>query len=218
AGAVLGMPRSGIKLRGRRSTPGRFFNVANPGHGWGGTDLSDPLSIVDHFKPGVSWPGLKLLMVSTTGDDAALYELDESLQPVAVEMSAEIARSVDRIGENCEPALTSVLFIAGAGGSLRAGVTTSPISLTRSVHEQHTIVTCGGAQVYLWPGGGITLMVDVTKLVPGSFGYVPTPAIDAPLEFKMPKDLYLEFGGHRASIIPIESLLEIPGLRVLEGE
>ncbi|MFV1992190.1 MAG: 6-hydroxynicotinate reductase, partial [Acidimicrobiales bacterium] len=113
AGAVLGMPRSDINHKGRRSTPGRFFNVANPGHGWGGTDLTDPLAIIDRFKPGVSWPGLKLLMVSTTGDDAALYELDESLQPVAVEMSAEIARSVARIGENCEPALTSVLFIAG---------------------------------------------------------------------------------------------------------
>jgi 6-hydroxynicotinate reductase len=218
AGAVLGMPRSGIKLLGRRSTPGRFFNIANPGRGWGGTDLTDPLTIIDRFKPDVSWPGLKLLMVSTTGDDAALYELDESLQPVPIEMSPEIARSVARIGENCEPALTSVVFIAGAGGSLRAGVTTSPISLTRSVHEHQTVVTCGGAPVYLWPGGGITLMVDVMKLAPGSFGYVPTPALVAPLEFKMPKALYLEFGGHGDSIIDIESLLEIPDLRVLEGE
>jgi len=30
---------------------------------------------------------------------------------------------VERIEENCEPALTSVIFMAGAGGSLRAGVT-----------------------------------------------------------------------------------------------
>ena len=34
---------------------------------------------------------------------------------------------VERIGENCEPALTTVLFMAGAGGSLRAGVTENPV-------------------------------------------------------------------------------------------
>ena len=39
---------------------------------------------------------------------------------------------VERIGENCEPSLVSVLFLAGAGGSLRAGVTDNPIRLTRA--------------------------------------------------------------------------------------
>jgi 6-hydroxynicotinate reductase len=42
---------------------------------------------------------------------------------------------VERIGENCEPALTTVLFMAGAGGSLRAGVTENPVRLTRSVRR-----------------------------------------------------------------------------------
>ena len=37
---------TGIKMKGRRSTPGRYFQVAEPGTGWGGTDIADPLSIL----------------------------------------------------------------------------------------------------------------------------------------------------------------------------
>ena len=47
---------------------------------------------------------------------------------------------VDRIGENCEPSLCTVMFMAGAGGSLRAGVTENPVLLTRSVQSGQT--TC----------------------------------------------------------------------------
>ena len=39
AGRFLGMTPSGLRVRGRRSTPGRYFQVAEPGHGWGGTCL-----------------------------------------------------------------------------------------------------------------------------------------------------------------------------------
>jgi hypothetical protein len=35
AGKVLGLRPSGLRIRGRRSTPGRYFQVANPGAGWG---------------------------------------------------------------------------------------------------------------------------------------------------------------------------------------
>ena len=73
--------------------------------------------------------------------------------------------------------------MGGAGGSLRAGVTDNPVRLTRSVKDALTRVTSGGAPVYVWPGGGITFMVDVTQMPAGAFGYVPTPAIVAPIEF-----------------------------------
>ena len=46
AGRFLDMPPAGIRVRGRRSTPGRYFQVAEPGLGWGGTDVADPLA--DH--------------------------------------------------------------------------------------------------------------------------------------------------------------------------
>ena len=35
AGRYLGIPETGIKIKGRRSTPGRYFKVAEPGTGWG---------------------------------------------------------------------------------------------------------------------------------------------------------------------------------------
>ena len=185
AGRYLDIPATGIKVKGRRSTPGRYFNVANPGTGWGGTDIEDPLTIIDRFDPEVARPGLTLLMIGTTGEHHAYFVLDDELQPVPAPLPDVLRLSVERIRENCEPAMTSVLFMAGAGGSLRAGATVNPVALTRSVNQTLTRVTCGGAPVYVWPGGGITFMVDVTLVPPGAFGYVPTPALVAPLEFTL---------------------------------
>ena len=155
--------------------------MAEPGTGWGGTNLTDPLAILGPFDPKVAWPGQSLLMVSTTGEQFAYYELDQDLQPVETTMPARLQSSIKRIEENCEPALTSVSFMGGAGGSLRAGVTENPVMLTRSVKDALTRVTCGGAPAFIWPGGGITLMVDVTSLPENAFGYVPTPALVAPI-------------------------------------
>jgi hypothetical protein len=207
AGKVLGMPPSGIRVRGRRSTPGRYFQVAKPGLGWGGTDITDPLEIIEKIDPKIAWPGLRLLFTSTTGDHALYCVLDDALQPVPTEMPAAVRAVVDRIGENCEPALCSVLFMAGAGGSLRAGVTENPVLLTRSVARGETRVTMGGAPVYLWPGGGITVMVDVLRMPRRSFGHVPTPAIVAPIEFTLPRELYAELGGHMEEVVPVEEVL-----------
>ena len=128
AGRFLDMAPAGIRVRGRRSTPGRYFQVAEPGSGWGGTDIVDPLAIIEKIDPKVAWPGLRLLMVSTTGEDASWYVLDEQLRPQPLPMPASITAAVERIAENCEPALTTVLFMGGAGGSLRAGVTENPVS------------------------------------------------------------------------------------------
>jgi hypothetical protein len=202
------MPPSGIRVRGRRSTPGRYFQVAGHGSGWGGTDVSDPLEIVDRVDPKTAWPGLRLLMVSTTGQDSAWYVLDENLKPQKADMPKEVGVVVERIGENCEPALCSVMFMSGAGGSLRAGVTVNPVRLTRSVRAALTRVTCGGAPVYVWPGGGITLMVDVNEMPDKSFGYVPTPALVAPIEFSMRREDYIALGGYADRIRPLDDLLK----------
>jgi hypothetical protein len=200
AGQFLGMTFSGLRVRGRKSTPGRYFQVAEPGTGWGGTDITDPLTIIEKIDPKRAYPGLRLLMVSTTGTDAEYFVLDDDLKPVAAEMPAPIGQVVERIGENCEPALASVLFMAGAGGSLRAGVTENPVRLTRSVKHSLTRVTCGGAPVYVWPGGGITIAVDVTAMPDDAFGYVPTPAIVGPIEFTVRKDDYAALGGHMDAV------------------
>ena len=201
AGKYLGIKPTGINVAGRKSTPGRYFRVAEPGGGWGGTTIDNPLSILGPFDKRKARPGLTMLMVSTTGEDATYYKLDDALRPQPAPMPDALAATVALIRENCEPALCSVLFIAGAGGSLRAGVTRNPVRLTRSVKDSLVYVSCGGAPVFVWPGGGITLMVDVMRMPERSFGYVPTPALVAPIEFTMRLDDYRALGGHMDRVV-----------------
>ena len=212
AGKVLDWKSTGISVKGRRSTPGRYFQVANPGTGWGGTDIQDPLTILGTWneKKGAV-PGLTILMVSTTGENYSYYELDNELIPKKKKLPANLKSSVELIKENCEPALCTVMFVGGAGGSLRSGVTKNPIQLTKSVKNNETNITCGGAKTYIWPGGGITLMVDVHEMPDNSFGYVPTPAIVAPLEFTIDRNKYKSIGGHTTKIRSKKDIIENGG-------
>ena len=209
AGRFLTMRPAGIQVRGRKSTPGRYFRVAEPGSGWGGTNITDPLEIIDAVDAKKAWPGLRLLMVSTTGEQAAWFVLDDDLKPQPAPLPTEIEQAVARIAENCEPALCSVVFMGGAGGSLRAGVTENPVQLTRSVRNALTRVTCGGAPVHIWPGGGITLMVDVARMPKQSFGSVPTPALVVPIEFTMRREDYAALGGHVGSIVTLQEVIAL---------
>ncbi len=207
AGRCLDMRPSGIQMNGRKSTPGRYFQVANPGTGWGGTDISDPLSTIEAWDAATAWPGLRLLMTSTTGEHASWFVLDDALKPIEQAMPPEVQTVIDRIGENCEPSLCTVLFLGGAGGSLRAGVTDNPVLLTRAIKDALVNVTCGGAPAYVWPGGGITVMVDVMRMPDNSFGTVPTPAIVAPIEFSMSLGNYRALGGHMAHVRTLSEAL-----------
>ena len=207
AGKGLDMTPSGIRVNGRRSTPGRYFQVADPGTGWGGTDVEDPLTILRDADPKRAWPGLRLLMISTTGEQWAYFTLDDDLIPQPAKITPELLVVADRIAENCEPSLCSALFMGGAGGSLRAGVTENPVRLTRSVKESLTHVSCGGAEAYVWPGGGITVMVDVMDMPTNSFGYVPTPALVAPIEFTLRREDYGTLGGHMEHIQPVRDVV-----------
>src|SRR5450755_1587025 len=217
AGKLLGVRETGIKMKGHRSTPGRYFRVAEPGTAWGGTNIADPLSILQNFNPKFAWPKLRLLMVSTTGEHHAYFELDETLRPVEKELPAVLSESVARIKEHCEPALCTILFMAGAGGSLRAGVTENPVRLTHSVRDALTRVTCGGAPVYIWLGGGITFMVDVTRMPEHAFGYVPTPALVAPIEFTLKVKDYAALGGYMDHVRSLESIMDGRGRRRLSA-
>ena len=212
AGKVLGWQDTGIRIKGRRSTPGRYFQVAQPGLGWGGTNIEDPLTILGPWRPEKgARPGLTMLMVSTTGEQSGYYVLDDNLVPQKRNIPPYLQPSVNLIAENCEPALCTVLFMCGSGGSLRAGVTKNPVKLTRSVQGKHTNVSMGGAPAYVWPGGGITMMVDVTKMLAYSFGYVPTPAIVAPLEFTLPYEDFVALGGHGEAARKLPDILESGG-------
>lgn len=214
AGKMLDVPATGIRIKGRRSTPGRYFQVAEPGTGWGGTDIDDPLVILDRFKPEQAWAGLRLLMVSTTGEHAAYFELDDALDPRPAPMPEALRASAALIAENCEASVCSVLFMGGAGGSLRAGVTRNPVRLTRSVKDTLTHVSCGGAEAYVWPGGGITVMVDVLDMPTNAFGHVPTPALVAPIEFTLRRSDYAALGGHLDRVRPVAEVIDPETRRV----
>jgi len=101
-----------------------------------------------------------------------------------------------------------VLFLGGAGGSLRAGVTDNPVQLTRAIKRALVNVTCGGAPAYVWPGGGITVMADVMRMPERSFGTVPTPALVAPIEFSMRLVDYAALGGHMDYVRSLEQTLK----------
>jgi hypothetical protein len=92
-------------------------------------------------------------------------------------------------------------------------VTENPVCLTRSVKDALTCVTSGGAPVYIWPGGGITFMVDVTRVPENAFGYVPTPALVAPIEFTLRLDDYAALKGHMDHVRPLASFVNGQGQR-----
>jgi hypothetical protein len=52
-------------------------------------------------------------------------------------------------------------------------------------------------------------MADVTEMPSNSFGYVPTPALVAPIEFTMRLSDYSALGGHMDAIVPIEQAIAL---------
>ena len=217
AGKQLGLPPTGIRVTGRRSTPGRYFKSAEPGMGWGGTNIENPLDMIRTINRKIAWPGLRLLMISTTGEQWTYFELNDEFEPEEADIPKALRLTAERVAENCEPSVCSVLFMGGAGGSLRAGVTENPVRLTRSVRQALARVTCGGADVYIWPGGGITFMVDVLDMPENSFGYVPTPALVAPVEFTLKRDDYASLGGHLNEIRPVQEVVT-PDARLIRPD
>ena len=77
--------------------------------------------------------------------------------------------------------------------------------------RQLTKVTLGGAPAFVWPGGGITLMVDVARMPEKSFGYVPTPALVAPIEFTLRADDYAALGGYSSRAVTLEDAIARAG-------
>jgi Fe-S-cluster-containing hydrogenase component 2 len=210
AGRVIGMEYSGVVPYGTKSTVGRYFG--KHGHGWGGTEIIDPSKAVESVDMSVAKPGIKILVTETTGQKAALYELQKDGSLEEVEISKEIMDVVNLIRNTCEKSLTSVIYTGGTGGSARAGVTTLPKKLTDAVHQEKVSLTIGGAPTYILPGGGINFMVDVSKMVPESTSWVPTPATVAPVEYTMTRKTYEDLGGHTASIRTKEEVLKELGL------
>ncbi|MBW1713533.1 MAG: 4Fe-4S binding protein [Deltaproteobacteria bacterium] len=204
AGRLLGLEPSGLELKFRLSTPGRYFGTV--GRGWGGTDIENPLDVIASVDLTKTKPGTRLLITETTGQQAAMFVLTDKGRFEPTDLSPEAREAVAAIAESCEESRVSALYVAGAGGSLRAGAVRYPLRLTRAVHAGQAVLTCGGAPVFVLPGGGITFYVDVEQVKAGAFSWVPTPATVAPIEYTMRLDDYQAMGGHVEAIKPFKAL------------
>lgn len=203
AGVYVGCKRSGVRLRFKRSTPGRYFG--DHGKGWGGTSIIDPLDAIEGIDMNEAKPGLRILVTETTGRKSVLLELREDGSLDKVPLTPEVYRVVGELADSCQESRVSAIYCGGSGGSARAGVTRYPIKLTKAVHAMKARLTVGGAPTFVLPGGGINFMVDVEKVFPGAFTWVPTPATVCPIEYTMTVDDFREIGGHEEAIKPFRS-------------
>jgi len=204
AGRYLGTSPSGIELVFRKSTPGRYFG--EKGDGWGGTPIQDPQQAIRSIDMRIAKPGMTVLVTETTGQRACMYRLatDGSLAPI--ELTQTASALLEAIRDNSERATVAALFVGGAGGSMRAGITKAPLKLTNAVQNRRAVITVGGAPTFVLPGTGMTFMVDVERVQPRAFSWVPTPAVVAPVEVTMLLPDYVAIGGHTHVV---ESMAEL---------
>lgn len=210
AGAEVGMTWSGVIPNARKSTRGRYFG--EHGTGWGGTHIENPRDAIKAVDMSVAKAGMKVLVTETTGQKAALFEILENGELREIPLTPEVKALVNYISANCEEARVSVIYVGGTGGSARAGVVNQPLALTKAIHQGKATLTIGGAPAYVLPGGGINFMVDVEKVVPKAFTWVPTPATVAPVEYTMKLDDYRALGGHIDRVVTLKELKKRLGL------
>lgn len=206
AGKQLGARYSGIRLKARQSTPGRYFG--EHGRGWGGTPIEHPLEIIEGFDPKIAKPGTTVLITETTAERASMFHLNENNKFIEMDLTPDAKMAIEMMASNCQPSRVSAVYVGGAGGSARAGVTKIPVKLNQAIHQNRAKLTVGGAPTYILPGGGITFLVDIEKVMVRAFTYVPTPATVVPLEFTMRLDEYLAIGGHQETIRKLEEVLK----------
>ncbi len=204
AGRYLNKVRSGIFIKGQKSTEGRYF--LDKGTGWGGTDIHKPLDVVKEIDRSRCPDGTTLLVTETTGKKSGFYRMKNG-EFVEEAPSADANLFLETLRDSCQPSRISAIFAAGVGGSARAGVTKNPIKLTRAVHEGKVTVTIGGARPFIFPGGGINFLVDVERIKYGSIYLSPTPSFVIPVEYTMTLDTFKGIGGHVEAIRPVEDML-----------
>jgi hypothetical protein len=198
AGRCLDMKPAGMKRARPQVHAGPLLPGGQSRHRLGRHRHHRPA--VDHREGSIptAWPGLRLLMVSTTGEHAEWYVLDEQLQPAAgADARAEVRGIVDRIGENCEPSLCTVLFMGGAGGSLRAGVTENPVlpdALIKDASRQRDLRRRAGLRLARRRHHGDGRRARACRRT-ASAPCPPRPS-SLPIEFSMRLDDYRALGGH----------------------
>ncbi len=205
AGAEL-KAYSGVTPVGRFATPGRYF--FDHGDGWGGTAIQNPIEAIKDIDMSIAHPGLKILVAETTWRQIALFEVDEKGQPFQISIPKELEEFRKMAADSCEDSRVSAMYYAGVGGSARAGVTPDPIQITKAVHRGDAVLSIAGAPTFLMPGGGITFLADVEKMVDRPFTYTPSPAVVAPIEYTMTVDEYRKIKGHVHAMRTLDEVYE----------
>lgn len=200
AGRYVGVLPSGVRLAFPCSTPGRYFG--DHGKGWGGTSIENPADIVEAVDMAFARAGMTILITETTGRKAAMFEVLPGGGLKEIPLTHAAKQVIAELADSCQDSRVSAVYCGGSGGSARAGVTKYPIKLTRAVHAMKARLTVGGAATFVLPGGGINFMVDVEKVMPGAFTWVPTPATVCPVEYTMTLDDFRAMGGHEEAIKP----------------
>lgn len=206
AARYLGKKRSPIYIKGQKSTDGRYF--LPKGKGLGGTDVEDPLGILKEVDWERAWEGMSLLVTETTGRFYAFYRL-RGREFVREEPPEAVLRFMELLRGSCERSRVTAVFSGGLGGSARAGVTKRPLELTRAVHQGKVRVTIGGAEPFIFPGGGINFLVDVERIKAGSIYLSPTPSFVLPVEYTMRRETFEAIGGHLEALRPLEEVLPL---------
>lgn len=202
----LGIPPSGIELTLRRNSPGRYFGEM--GYGWGQSKVNEPLDIIRVLDPKTLKNGMTILVTEPTGSRAKFYfhlgegKFEERELPPAAREAIQV------LAENVEKSRVSALYIGGAGGSARGGISRQPLKLTEAIRDKKARLTVGGAGTFIYPGGGITFAVDVEEVLADSFSWVPSPAVVAPIEYTLKREDYLAIGGHEEFIRPLREVLD----------
>ena len=205
-GQEAGFRFSGITPVGTPSTPGRYFG--EKGDGWGGTRIKNPRDAVSKIDMTIARPGMKLLVLEPSCERMALFEVTPEGRLQEILLTDAIQEAVQRLREGCEDSLVSAIYIGGIGGGVRWSITRYPINLNRALAEGRVVLTAGGAPTYILPGGGITFFVDVSKMPPESFTWIPTPATVAPLEFTMERSTFEKIKGYVELIKPYRELIK----------
>ena len=204
--AALGARPCGITVIGKKSSGGRY--LVPSGKGWGGTCVENPVDAIAAIDKTKAWPGLRILITETKAQRGAYFELNDALEPVEKEMPPQVRAVFEHMKDYCDPGNVSVLFVGGVGGGVMGALHPweSP-SVAAAIRAGKIKITSGGRPVHLMPGGNLIIEVDTTGLPQGSFAWVPTPATSMPVEFSMPKDVFLEVCGYPDAVRPLSEVL-----------
>ncbi len=93
AGRVVGMTYSGVVPYGVKSTVGRYFG--NHGSGWGGTEIEDPRNAIVSIDEKLTKTGTRILVTETTGQKAALFEVQDDRSIKQIDVPQVVRNAVD---------------------------------------------------------------------------------------------------------------------------